>query len=445
MAAMYLFNDTGKIDPATTAQPNIVILIADDLGWNDIAVYGNSSLHTPNIDRLAATGLRFDNAFLTTSSCSASRASILTGKYPHNNGLIHLHQALPAEETTLGLLFKQAGYHTEAIGKWHLGGAVKDQFSSVIDEQTNSRTERWIVRLQQRPTDKPFFYWLASGDPHRPHDTTGESVPYTYDPDTLQIPPGFVDGPGTRQELAKYYREVTRFDRDVGLVIAELEVQKVLDNTLVIVMSDNGRPFPGAKQNLYDDGIKTPFIIHWPKMIAQSGVRRQLISMVDLAPSLLEWAGLPIPASMQGYSFTTMLDNPESTTREYVYAERNWHVKNFHERAIRSLNYLYKENQFPLHGLCNLSPYSGTVSYKELLAAYRKGLLTGAEEDCFADVQAASELLSVDSQGITQPGNLVADEAHIVALETMRAALLDWRQKTSDFDYAPYAPAAKKK
>jgi arylsulfatase A-like enzyme len=436
-----VFDETADASPvARGAAPNFVILIADDLGWNDLGAYGNRQVHTPNIDRLAASGLRFDNAFLTTSSCSASRASILTGKYPHSNGLVHLHQPLSPKETTLGLLLRQGGYHTEAVGKWGLGGEVKGQFSSNIEEKTGSSTERWIERLQRRPKDTPFFFWLASRDPHPPHRPDKDSVAYRYDPDKLEIPAGLVNGPGTRREFAQYYREITRFDRDVGLVVAELEAQGVLDDTLLIVMSDNGRPFPGAKENLYDDGIRTPFILYWPQEIRQPGTRGQLISMVDLAPTLLDLAGLPIPAEMQGYSFAGLLARPDGKIRDYIYAERNWHGLNYHERAIRSLDYLYKENQFPLHGLCNPSPYAGTAAYKELLQAYQSGQLEAARAECFAPIRATVELLDVDSDGNARQGNQAGDPDHAGTLETMAAALRQWRRETGDFDYTPYVP-----
>jgi N-sulfoglucosamine sulfohydrolase len=446
---MYLIGDThdgNSIAPdtgrnfATTKQPNIVILIADDLGWNDIGAYGNRSVHTPNIDRLAASGLRFDNAFLTSASCSASRGSILTGKYPHSNGLVHLHQPLPADETTVGLLLGQGGYYTEAVGKWGMGGTVKNQFSRVVEERTDTSTERWIERLQQRPTNKPFFFWLGSRDPHPPHRATDDSVSYEYKPDTLEIPEGFVDGPGTRREFADYYREVTRFDRDVGRVVAELEAQSVLDDTILIVISDNGRAFFGDKENLYDDGIKTPFIVHWPRGITQPGIRRQLISMVDLAPSLLEWAGLDVPAYMQGYSFAATVNDPEIKIRDYIYAERNWHGRNHHERAIRSLKYLYKENQFPLYGECVNNPYSSKPSFREYQQAFRQGLLDDSARDCFAQTRAQVELMAVDSGGNVQLHNLAGDAKNAGALESLRKELQNWRQQTEDFDYVPYDP-----
>jgi N-sulfoglucosamine sulfohydrolase len=446
ITGMYFLGDTrdsrpNRLDTAETSpltpRPNIVILIADDMGWNDLGAYGNPSVHTPNIDRLAANGLRFDNAFLTTSSCSASRASILTGKYPHSNGLVHLHQALPADEITVAQLLGRAGYHTEAVGKWHLGPEILDHFSNVIDERTDTGTEQWVERLRQRPSDKPFFYWLASRDPHRPHEASEQSVSMIYDPDTLAIPAGFVDGPGTRKVLANYYREVTRFDHDVGRVVAELEHQGVLDNTLIIVMSDNGRPFQLAKETLYDDGIKTPLIVHWPRTVPKPEVRKQLISSIDLAPTLLELAGLPVSQGMQGYSFASVLTNPERAIREYVFAERNWHSQNYHERAVRSLKYLYKENQFPFHGLCNPSPYQGKA-YLELRQAYDAGLLDSVQSACFAEVRDKTELLAVDENGYAQLRNLADASEHADALETLSTALGRWRRETGDFDYVPY-------
>ncbi|MFK8046997.1 MAG: sulfatase [Halioglobus sp.] len=418
--------------------PNFVIIIADDLGWNDIGVYGNTSVQTPNIDKLAANGLRFDNAFLTTSSCSASRASILTGKYPHTNGLVHLHQSLSADQITLGQLLRERGYHTESVGKWHIGDPVKSQFSNVIDDRISPATAHWLDRLARSPKGVPFFFWLASRDPHRPHTPTEDSLPLVYDPAKIEIPEGFVDGPRTRRAFADYYRAVSRFDRDIGRVVAELERQGVLDNTAVIVMSDNGRPFPWGKLTLYDDGIKTPFIVHWPKKVARGATRGQLISMVDLAPTILEWAGLPLPDSMDGISFAEMLGSETATTREYVFAERNWHGSNAHERAIRSLGYLYKENQFPLEGSCLVGPYRSKPSFKEYAAVPRNLTASDFDRECFSNNRSRVELKASTQVGNTRTPNLANSDEYRQQLETMRNRLNEWRENTHDFDYQSY-------
>ena len=198
-------------------------------------------------------------------------------------------------------------------------------------------------------------------------------------------------------------------------------------------MSDNGRPFPGAKENLYDDGIKTPFVLFWPDTITRPGLRQQLISMVDLAPTVLDLAGLPVPAAIQGYSFAGLLEHADGRIRDYIYAERNWHGRNYHERAVRSLDYLYKENQFPLHGLCRASPYGGTATYKELLQAYRNGQLDEPAAECFAKTRARVELLEVDSKGHAVPGNQAEDPGRASTLATMRAALQQWHSRHRSF------------
>ncbi len=291
--------------PGLPPRPNIVILIADDLGWNDLGAYGNRDVQTPRIDQLAQQGLQFSQAFLTTSSCSASRASILTGRYPHSNGLVHLHQALPAGQRTVAAYLGEAGYFTAAAGKWHIGASARKDFHRVVEDRDSSSTGHWLDLMRNRPEDRPFFLWLASRDPHRPNDG-GQEFRERYQL-PLRLPQGFVDGPGVQQELLRYYLEVSRFDHDVGRVVDELDRQGVLDSTLLIVMSDNGRPCHRAKLTLYDDGIKTPLIMVWPEGIRAAGYYRHLVSSIDLAPTLLELAGLEVPQFMQGRSLALIL------------------------------------------------------------------------------------------------------------------------------------------
>jgi len=416
-------------------QPNFVVFIADDLGWNDIGTYGNPFVHTPNIDVLAVNGLRFDNAFLTTSSCSASRASILTGKYPHSNGLVHLHESLPKGEFTIARKLRESGYYTASIGKWHLGGPAKHDFNLVLEEDRPDMGKGWFTALQNRPRDKPFFFWFAAHDPHRPHDAPG--IPgQDYRPRDIQVPGRFFDGPKTRSELRDYYREVTRFDRHIGLVLHTLVQEDLLENTVIIVMSDNGRPFHRAKLTLYDDGIKTPFIIHWPRKISEPGIRDQLISAVDIAPTILEWAGLPVPEDIQGVSFAQMMADPDYSIRDYIYAERNGHTFMSYERAVRSTSYLYKENRFPLSGDCTSGNYSDTAPLKEYKAAFRRGELPASDASCFDEVRDTFELLEI-SEGIPQGENRVNDEAYAAILESLRDRLQRWRTDTGDFEYHP--------
>ena len=182
---------------ADTVRPNIILVIADDVSWNDIGAYGHPTIRTPVLDDLAANGMRFDNAYLTASSCSPSRASILTGRYPHNTDAEQLHWPLPAEQTTFSEKLRDAGYWTAAAGKWHLGPQVLDRFDvvyesvwAVEDEVAPSGMEDWLGLLDERPRDKPFFLWLAAWDAHRPYSAGAIAEPHGKD--DVQLPPYYL-------------------------------------------------------------------------------------------------------------------------------------------------------------------------------------------------------------------------------------------------------------
>ena len=265
-------------------RPNIVFIIADDMAWDDLGCAGNSNVRTPNIDRLAKGGMRFTNAFLTISSCSPSRASIITSTYPHQTDAEQLHWPLPADRLTFTELLKSSGYWTAAAGKWHLGNFVKDRFDEVREADVSgfqlptgkaakegkitqkvigdarSGCDQWVPVLKARPKNKPLFAWLAALDPHRDYDKDILDKPHR--PEDVKLPPYVTDTIKSRQDYALYYDEITRLDRFVGDVVEELQRQNIYENTFILFISDNGRPFPRDKTTLYDSGIKTPFIVH---------------------------------------------------------------------------------------------------------------------------------------------------------------------------------------
>lgn len=257
---------TGNEIPQTEqTRPNFLIFIADDMGCDDCGAYGHPRIRTPNIDRLAREGMRFTNAFLTCSSCSPSRSSIITGRYPHNTGAHQLHLPLPVEQVTFVEQLKSAGYYTATAGKWHLGPHVKSRFDLVL-EQMNV----WVDTLRDRPKDQPFFMWFAFTDPHRPYDSSNISNPHTAS--DAVVPPYLPDNVETRQDLAQYYDEINRLDGAVGDVLNQLEQDGAAQNTFILFLSDNGRPFPRCKTTVYDSGIKTPWIVRWPGKV-QGGRR----------------------------------------------------------------------------------------------------------------------------------------------------------------------------
>lgn len=408
------------------SRPNFIVFIADDAAWNDCGPYGNTTIKTPNINKLAEEGLVFDNAFLTTSSCSPSRCSILTGRYPHSTGAPELHMPLPADQVLFAGELQKAGYYTAVAGKYHIG-PQRPEFDTIFGGQP-SGCENWVKVLHERPKDKPFFLWLAALDPHR--DYFENTIPDPHDPGDVVVPPYLPDTDSTRKDLALYYDEISRMDSYMGLVMDELKRQGVDENTLVIYMTDNGRPFPRCKTRLYDSGIKTPFIVRWPAVV-KTGRINSLVSSIDIAPTFCELAGAEIPGSFQGTSFLPVLKDPSVKTREYIVGEHNWHDYRAHERAIRTENFLYIRNAFP--GL-NASPPADAVrslTYQEMIRLNKAGKLNDDQLDCFVVPRPAEELYDVKNDPF-QLNNRAGDNDYADILEEMRGKLDEWIEVYGD-------------
>jgi len=410
-------------------RPNIVFFIADDVSQDDFGCYGHPVIKTPHIDSLAANGMRFDNAYLTTSSCSPSRCSIITGRYPHNTGAPELHVRLPQQQVRFPELLREAGYYTVLSGKNHMFANKDRAFDRITGGGGPGKEEDWVGHVKDRPKDKPFFFWLASTDAHRAWSITKEAP--RYDPSDVIIPPYLVDTPVTREDLTGYYHEVSRFDHYIGLVTAELKKQGVLENTMIVVAADNGRPFPRCKSRMYDSGIKTPWVVHFPEVIKNPAITQSLISVIDLSATCLELAGIKSPESIQGRSFLPILKAPEITMREVVFAEHNWHVYRNHERMVRFGDYLYIKNNF--HNQPNLC-YESDDHYpagEELWKAHAAGKTQPDQQQVFANPCPTEELFQVKKDP-HQLRNLVSDEKHQKALKRARALLSKWTKQTGD-------------
>lgn len=413
---------------ANAAQPNIVFFLADDISQEDFGCYGHPTLKTPHIDAIAAKGMRFDNAYLTISSCSPSRCSIITGRYPHNNGAPELHVPLPEEQIRFPELLRQAGYYTVLAGKNHMFGDTDRAFDKITKGGATGGSSDWVQHAKDRPKDKPFFFWFASDDAHRAW-TISEHAPI-YKPEEIIIPPYMVDAPATREDLASYYHEVSRFDHFIGLVVAELEAQGVLENTLIVIASDNGRPFQRAKSRLYDSGIKTPWVVHFPAAIKKPAVTKSFISSIDLSATCLDVAGIERPEFIQGRSFIPILKDPEATIRDMVFAEQNWHVYSNHSRMVRFGDYLYIKNNYTAQPNLSLEAHYDPAA-KDQWEAHAAGKTTPAQQQMFA-LPVPSEELFHAGKDAHQINNLAADPEHAEALEKSRQLLAKWTDQTGD-------------
>jgi arylsulfatase A-like enzyme len=410
------------------ARPNIIFFITDDISPDDLGIYGNPFVQTPNLDRLADRSLVFDSAYLTTSSCSPSRCSIITGRYPHNTGAPELHTTLPADQATFVQALRQAGYHTLLSGKNHMGKPDQLGFDASSDSKP-SGSENWVKHLRERPRGKPLFAWFASHDAHHPFQTN--KLAPSYDPAKVPVPAMLFDGPGTRQELAAYYHEVSRTDHYVGELMKELENQGMVENTFFVYCSDNGRPFPRCKTYLYDSGIKTPLLAFGPGV--KPGRSRSLVSSIDLAPTFLDLAGVKKPASVQGVSLVPILRDPAVSVREVAFAERNWHVFQVHQRMVRFGDWLYTWNAWPdRHNLSGESAWTNQfAAVAELWKAAADGKLNPQQALLTKATQPTEMFFNVKDDP-HQFHNLADDRAHAAPLKQARALLEQWKSQTAD-------------
>jgi N-sulfoglucosamine sulfohydrolase len=437
----------------SSIRPNIVLIIADDLAWDDVGAFGHPTIRTPHIDRLAREGMRFDRAFLTISSCSPSRSSLITGRYPHNTDAEQLHWPLPKEQITFTELLRAAGYWTGAAGKWHLGDAVRNRFDEIREADPAGYTlaanakagdtkmsmqqsgdiqsgcTDWVPLLRARPREKPFFAWLAALDPHRDYEE--KISPQPTRPENVMVPPHLPDTPAVRRELALYYDEIERLDRFVGAVLTELAEQRVLDNTMVVFLSDNGRAFPRDKTTVFDGGIKTPLIVRWPGHARAGSTCAQLVSAVDLAPGFLAAAGLKLAPSVQGVSFLPLLADSRTPIRAEIFAEQNWHDYEQRSRAVRTENFKLIVNEIRDSPLTPGADAVRGIAFREMQRLRAAGQLAPHQQQCFETPRAAFELYDLRSD----PGefhNLANVPAYAPVLAELKSKLVAWQITTAD-------------
>lgn len=444
---------TAESSQTDAARPNFVVIIADDMAYEDSSPYGHPTLRTPNLERLAQEGIRFDQAFVTASSCSPSRASIITGRYPHNTDAEQLHWPLPADQVTFMERLKAAGYWTAAAGKWHLGDAIKDRFDEVREagtsgfqlptgdaarnaKMTGSGTgaqkcgcDQWLPLLEERPADRPFFLWLAALDPHRDYEDGILKEPYR--PEDVVVPPYLPDTPDVRLDISRYYDEITRLDSFVGRVLDELDRQGVAEETYVIFFSDNGMPFPRAKTTVYDSGIRTPMIVRKLGRVPATALHRGLVSTVDLAPTILSLAGVDAPDTFEGRSFARLLEDTTASIRDHVFAEKHWHDYDDHVRAVRSERYKYIRNEYVDLPRTPPADVVRSPSYRAMQRLREEGHLTAAQMNPFISPRPAEELYDVAADPY-ELNNLAENSRYQNVLDEMRDVLDEWRMRTGD-------------
>jgi N-sulfoglucosamine sulfohydrolase len=327
---------------ADSPRRNVLLLVADDLGF-ELGCYGNDKIKTPNIDALAKNGVRFTHAFATVSSCSPSRASLYTGLYTHTSGqygLAHAEHHFRTRETVQSLpaVLKPAGYRTAILGKIHVEPQSVYPFDEEITKDIGGNRSVAVMakKAQQFITDcgeKPFLLIVGYSDPHRSanarnfgNENTYPGVTETkYDPKNVVVPDFLPDAPETRADLALYYQSVSRLDQGVGMMLDALKQTKTAENTLVIFLSDNGIPFPGAKTTLYDHGVHLPLVIASPSQKKHGVVNDAMVSWIDIMPTILDWTNTKGPANLPGRSILPILEEEQPKGWDMVYGSHQCH------------------------------------------------------------------------------------------------------------------------
>ncbi len=346
------------ITAALAALPNIMVITGDDLGLQ-LGCYGDHTITTPNADRLAAEGVRFEAAYITQSSCSSSRSSIFTGLYPHQNGQIGLaHRGFTMNRAwpTIPTILKQAGYRTGHLGKVHVipDAAFKWDFEAKGSRDIQQIQKDFISFLSKGK--EPFFLKLSFIDPHDDiPDQVGGVPAHPLAHDAVK---DFPWSPGGRSESkrtpASFYNSIKRMDQALGLVLKALEESGQAGNTLIIFLGDNGPPFPRGKQSCYEAGLIEPLIIRWPGHAKAGLVRREFVSTVDFLPTILGAAGVPIPKvtaeRTEGRSLVPLLeDKPAPEWRKTLFGEMNFHTPTafYPMRSVREGHYKLIQNLLP--------------------------------------------------------------------------------------------------
>ncbi len=367
-------NEESQEPNASIGLPNIILMVADDHGKDALGCYGNSVIKTPSLDRLANTATRFDRAFCTTASCSASRSVILTGLHNHANGHFghehsYHHFSSYDEIESLPVTLEEAGYRTGHVGKFHIAPTSVYRFQHRFKANARHPLEM-AASCEDFVKDVaggPFFLYFCFSDPHRsgefaeelpeqPNRFGNKTEGYsgieerTYDPSEVLVPAFLPDNPATRAEIAQYYQSISRLDQGVGKLLDYLEESNQMDHTLIIYISDNGMAFPGAKTTLYEAGMQLPCIVKAPGQ-KSPGVSQEMISWADLAPTILDIAGVDLTnRQFHGISFRPALEG-QPLDRSEIYASHTFHEVTMYYpmRVIRGEKYKLLMNL--AHGL----------------------------------------------------------------------------------------------
>ncbi|MEX1049215.1 MAG: sulfatase [Akkermansiaceae bacterium] len=357
-----LLSFLGLLSVQGAARPNILFMISDDQSYPHASAYGSKMVSTPNFDRIASEGVLFTDAVCASPGCSPSRAAILTGRQTWQIEHAGTHDSSFGKRyTTVMDLLDEAGYHAGFVGKgwgpgnWQAGGRTSNPAGKSYGGHGGSYAESFAKFLKERPEDAPFVFWFGSSDPHRGYKK-GSGLAAGKILAQAEVPPFLPDSPEIRSDLLDYAAAVDRFDRDCGQLLKLLKGTGEYDNTIIIITSDNGMPFPYAKANCNEYGIHMPLAISWKNRAPGGRTSGRLVSLIDVTATLHAATGIRAPDDLPlaGKSFLSHLENKGSdpapsavfSARERHSSSR-YHTLGYPQRCIRTATHLYIRNFTP--------------------------------------------------------------------------------------------------
>ncbi len=412
---------------------NILWISCEDTSC-DLGCYGDDYADTPNLDQLARQGRRYSNAFVVYPVCAPTRSSVITGMYPSTIGTMHMRTSLKGYEAVPPPQVKCFTEYLRASGYYCTNNSKTDyQFAppfTAWDE--SSKRAHW----RNRPEGSAFFSVINLTVSHESRSWPKKGEKLIHDPGKAVLPLYWPDTPVVRENLARYYDNVTKMDQQAGEILRQLEDDGLAEKTVVFFWGDHGRGLPRHKRWVYDSGIHVPLIIRWPGRIKGGEVCEDLVSCVDFAPTVLSIAGAAIPAYMQGRAF---LGEQKGKTRKYIFAgrERMDAKSDDHIRCVRDRRYKYIRNFMPEKPYAQPIPYRDKMPImKEWRRLNAEGKLTGPQRLFFRETKPSEELYDVVSDP-HEINNLAESPAHREVIERMRGVLDGWIKKTGDLGGIP--------
>ena len=420
---------------AAQDRPNIVWISAEDISPR-LGAYGDSMARTPNLDRFAAGATRYTRAFTTAGVCAPSRAAIITGMYQNGWGGHHMrvthdapglptpyHATPPFYVKAFPEYLRAAGYFTTNDQKtdYQIGNPF-----TIWDE--NERGAHW--RSPLRREGQPFFSVFNLGVTHESQSWVDPDETTTTDPEQLELPPYYPDTPEVRRQLAKHYDNIARMDEQAGTILRQLEEDGLAGRTIVFFWTDHGDGLPRAKRWLYDSGLLVPLMVRWPGTLPPGSVDDRLVSLVDLGPTVLSLAGVPVPGHVQGQVF---LGSDQAPERTYVYGARDRIDMTYDMvRAVRDERYKYIRNHHPEKPYVQFVPYRNRSSImQELFRLHVAGGLDEAQQRWLRGHRPPEELYDTRNDP-HEIHNLANDPAGRAVLHRMRGALDSWMSEIDD-------------